>query len=169
MKSVFAMLAIVQLVIASPVQAAADTGLTFHDQGQRGPQFGGFGTQATMTIKLGSNSVVSPSERLMLSAHAGPSVARSNFRGVETGRIAALTWSPAYRASFKLAGQDLYTYKTRLGAAEDEQNDGNKPEKKQGAGDKLAWVAVVAGGVMLALIGAFVVHCTSNNGNNCSD
>ena len=166
MKPVLAVLAIVQIAVAGPAMAAQDLGLTLHDNGPQARQSGGIGVKSTLTIKLGHNRVVAPSERITLSAHAGPSVVLGNFRGLETGRIAALTWSPAYRASFKLAGQDLYTYKTRLGAAEDEQNDGNKPEKKQGAGDKLAWVAVVAGGVMLALIGAFVIQCS---GGNCSD
>ena len=169
MKSGFAILAAAQLAIAGPACAAQDSGLRLHNLSGGATSVSGFGVQSTLTIRLGNQAVVKESERVRLNAHAGPMLTRGNDQRREIGRVVGLAWSPTYGPSMQFAGQDILAYKTQLGAADGEQGDSDKPKKKQGTGSKIAWVAVVAGGVMLSLIGAFVVHCTSNNGNNCSD
>ncbi|MEQ1549433.1 MAG: hypothetical protein ABL918_12430 [Chakrabartia sp.] len=160
-------LLVAALTVPNIAFAAQDAGLSHHNGRDAGFQ-NGLGAQIGMTVKLGDPRAVKGSDKFALRMNAGPVLLRNNGQRSASNLI-SVNFSPAYRASLQLAGQDVMTYTTKLGAADDEKNEGERAHKKQGIGSKAAWIALVAGGVMVALVGAWVIHCTSNNGNNCSE
>lgn len=111
-------------------------------------------------------------EKVTLAISAGPVLAIADGRAAggirhATASFASVTVKPGYSTSLAVAGWPALSSFTALGAAEDEKDgDRGKSGKKQSTGSKIAWVAAVAGGVMIALIGAVVIHC--DNGN-CSE
>lgn len=156
MRTVGHLLAFIALASSMPLSAAPDTGLVLHDTGigQRGT---GIGVSTGVTIKLGPDRIVKDSERVKLGIAAGPvftlrsATARN---GVVRGNpsLVGLEIRPGYASSINLAGQPLMTRYTLLGAAEKDEDDDS-----QGTGDKVAWVAAVAGGVMVLLVGAATI------------
>ena len=161
-------LAVFAVLAATPLQAAPDTGLILHDTGlgQRGT---GLGASATVQIKLGTDRVVKKSERLKLGLSAGPAFVMPNAsarNGLIRGNssLVGFEFKPGYSTSFKLAGAPVMNSYTLLGAAEkNEAEDGDK----QSTVDKVAWVAAVAGGVMVVLVGGALIYLT--NCDDCSE
>ncbi len=160
-------LLIAALTVPNIAYAAQDAGLS-HNNGRDAGFQSGLGAQIGMTVKLGDPRAVKGSDKFALRMNAGPVLLRNTGQRSASNLISA-SFSPGYRASMQLAGQDVMTYTTKLGAADDEKNDGEQAHKKQGTGSKAAWIALVAGGVMVALVGAFVIHCKAGRYNNCSD
>ena len=168
MKFVTAITAVAILAGIVPAQAAQDMGLSFGSS-QSSVSSRGFGAQARVTIKFGDRRTVAAPEKVTLGVAAGPVVTMRNNRlsSVRDQISPALgfTLKPGYSASMGLVGRPIATGYTRLGAAEDEKK-GDEPDqsdkgKKQDTGDKIAWVAAVAGGVMVALIGAYAIASAS--------
>ena len=150
------LLAFIAIMSSVPLSAAHDTGLVLPDTGigQRGT---GIGVSTGIIIKLGPDRVFKDSERVKLGIAAGPvftmrSGTASN--GIVRGNpsLIRLEIRPGYSSSLNLAGQPLMTRYTVLGAAENDEDD-----NKQSTGDKVAWVAAVAGGVMVLLVGAATI------------
>lgn len=166
-------LAILALIGSSTAQAAQDMGLTLHNGPRASAPRGGVGAQASVTIRLGDRRTVRESEKVMLGIAAGPMLAIPSRNSAAGERraiagLASFTLKPGYSSTVSVASQPVLRSYTLLGAAEADQQEGGetKPKKKQRTGDKIAWVAAVAGGVMVLLIGAFAIACS---GGNCSD
>lgn len=162
MRFVEAVAASAILAASNPAHAAQDSGLSF-GSGQSSLASRGFGARASVTVRFGDRRTVRASEKMVLSIAAGPVLGlrggQSSLREREhISPVFGLNIRPGHAASLNLAGQPLATRYTRLGAAEE--------DKKQDTGDKIAWVALVAGGVMVALVGYVVIRC---NGGACSD
>lgn len=162
-------LAFVALMGAMPLQAASDPGLMLHDTGI-GQRNTGVGATVGIRIQLGSDRVVQGSERLKLNIEAGPVIVSPDATaadGVRRGQASFVGFDlrPRYSTSLNFAGRPIATDYTRLGAAEKEKD--GKDDDKQNTGDKIGWVAAVAGGVMVALVGAWYIAC--NNGRKCND
>lgn len=158
MKAYVSAIVIAALLGSVPAHAATDMGLTLHD----GPALRGraVGAQAGVTIKLGDRRVMRESEKVTLGIQAGPVLSvrdRSSINGGRrmVGNMLSLSLKPGYATSLSIAGHPLATEFTRLGAAEADEE--GKPKKKQGTGDKIGWIAAVAGGVMVILIGVAVI------------
>jgi hypothetical protein len=170
MKNISHFAALAALLGTTPIHAAPDTGFTFHDTGigQRGS---GVGATVGLRIQLGSDRIVRKSDRVKIGLAAGPVFLlpdRAAHDGVRRGQASfvGIELKSGYSASLNFAGKPIATDYSQLGAAEKEK-DGDD-DGKQSAGDKIAWVAAVAGGVMVALFGAVIVHC-SDSDNRCSD
>ena len=157
-------IAILALIGSSTAQAATDMGLTLHQGARTSASHSGVGAQASVTVRLGDRRVVRDSEKVMLGVAAGPMLAIPARQSIAGGRravagLASISMKPGYSSTFSFAGQPVLQSYTRLGAAEDgAQSDGApKQKKKQGTGDKIAWVAAVAGGVMVVLVGVAAI------------
>lgn len=168
MKKLGTILALVSMIGTAPLHAAHDTGLVLHDTGigQRGT---GVGIKAGVRITFGPKSVVEDSKRIKFGISAGPAFVLPDVsapnglrRGVSD--FVGFEVSPGYSSQLNFAGTPLLVDYTELGAAEkdDDEDDG-----KQSTGDKVAWVAAVAGGVMVVLIaGATIALATCDD---CSE
>jgi opacity protein-like surface antigen len=161
--------ALAGLLGATPIQAAPDTGPRIHDTGI-GQRATGVGATIGLKIKFGPDHVVRKSEQVKLGISAGPVMmmpdasAQDGVRRTQSS-LFGFEVKPGFSASLNFAGRPILANYTKLGAAEnDEGGDGDK----QSTGDKIAWVAAVAGGVMVALIGGVLVYCDDND-NRCSD
>jgi hypothetical protein len=161
--------ALIALLGSMPLQAATDAGLTLHNMnvGQRGS---GVGTAVNLKLKLGSERIVRGSERLKLGIAAGPTLTMPNassHHGIMRRQptLVGIEFQPGYAASLNFGGKPVMTSYTHLGATENEKD--GKDEGKQGTGDKVAWVALVGGGVMLALIGVYALSCGNGEDSSC--
>ena len=162
-------LALIVSLSASPLQAARDTGLILNDTAI-GHRASGLGVSATVRIKLGSDQVVKKSERVKLGLSAGPAFVKpdsSARNGVIRGNssLVGFELKPGYSTSLNLAGAPVMKSYTLLGAAESDEADDSKG--KQSTIDKVAWVAAVAGGVMVVLVGGVLIYLT--NCDDCSE
>ena len=162
-------LALCAILAATPLQAARDTGLILQDTGigQRGT---GLGVSASVQIKLGGDRVVKKSERVKLGLSAGPAFVKpdaSAHNGILRGNssLVGLEFKPGYSTSLNLAGAPVMKSYTLLGAAENDKAEND--EDKQSTVDKVAWVAAVAGGVMVVLVGGALIYLT--NCDDCSE
>lgn len=163
MKRMAMIVAAAALSIVGPAQAANDAGLTLHD----GPMVGrSSASGAGLSLKARWDAVdrrnTSPLSAVEL--RAGPVLTLRDGSAIDGFRrgivpVAALRFGRSDGIAFHLVGQELAS-DARSHANED------KPKKKQSTGDKIAWVAAVAGGVMLALVGGVLIHCS---GGNCSE
>ena len=169
MRTVGHLLAFIALASSMPLSAAPDTGLVLHNTGigQRGT---GLGASATVQIKLGTDRVVKKSERLKLGLAAGPAFVMPNAsarNGVIRGNssLVGFEFKPGYSTSFNLAGAPVMKSYALLGAAENDEADNGNDE--QSTVDKVAWVAAVAGGVMVVLVGGALIYLT--NCDDCSE
>lgn len=147
-----------------PVQAATDLGLTLHDGPAAHSRSGGVGAQAGVTIRLGDRRTVPAADKVTLGLQAGPVITlrdRTAINGQRqiVGNVLGYTIKPGYSSTLSFGGKPVVRDFTRLGAAEEE---GSKEKKKQGTGDKIAWVAAAAGGVMVLLFGAALIAFSSN-------
>lgn len=166
---------ILALISGSSAHAASDTGLTLHDEPSAlGPR-GGVGAQVSVTIRLGDKRNARASDKVTFGLAAGPmlSIPTRNAESGSKRRVAGLaTFSlkPGYSSTLSLGGQPVLQNYTQLGAAEAETKEGGtaKQKKKQSTGDKIAWTAAVAGGVMVVLIGAAAI-ALSNYCYECGD
>jgi hypothetical protein len=170
MHRINSLVALFALLGSVPAQAANDMGLTLHQNSQGAATKGGIGAQASLRIRLGETRTSKASDKLVLGLRAGPIISVQDRRsGAATHQItsdlASLNFRPGYSFSANLVGKPVATHLTRLGAAEDEDQDAEKPRKKQSTGDKAAWVALVAGGVMLLVVGVYVTTCLSGDCN----
>lgn len=161
-------LALTGLVLSSSAQAAQDTGLVLHNTGIGQIQTG-VGAMTSVKIKLGSEREVDRSEKVKLNLSAGPIMAvpdATSLDGVRRGEASLIGFelNPGYSTSVNFAGKPVAIHYTKLGAAENDQDE--EDDGKQGTVDKVAWVALVAGGVMLALVGYYVAECGSGR---CSE
>ncbi len=171
MKPVATLIALSMIATSLPAQAAQDMGLSYNGRAVGSTTYG-MGAQANVRVKLGSRNTVRASDRVALGIAAGPIVTARDYQrpfGVRQGisPVLGVAIRPGYSASLSIAGQSLETHHTKLGAAESDQQSSDRPQKeKQDTGEKVAWVAAVAGGVMLVLVGIVVARCTSGA---CSD
>ena len=163
----FAILA--AIASAGPLHAASDTGLQLHDTGI-GHRNTGLGVSASIRINLGPGRIVRKSERVKLGIAAGPVFVIPDadaVNGVKRGAasFADIELKPGYQTSVHLAGRPVIVDLTSLGAAEkgEDSEDGDR----QNTGDKIAWVAAVAGGVMLALVGIYAASCGPGEDSSC--
>ena len=165
MKSVTAITACALIAASMPAYAAQDLGLSV-GSGRSSVASSGFGAQASVVIKFGDKRTVPVSEKVAFGIAASPVVSLRDGRS--PGRVRdhisptlGLTLRPGYSTTLDMAGQPLLTEYTRMGAAEEskksDESDQSDGKKKQDTGDKIAWVALVAGGVMVALIGAAAI------------
>lgn len=161
--------ALLALASNGPLHAAQDTGLLLHDTGigQRGTAVG---ATVTMRIKLGPEHVVRKSGRVKMGLNAGPIVALPNTR-TQIGipriepSLVGFEWKPGYAANLNFAGNSIATIQTRRGAAENETEDSD--EGKQSTGEKIGWIALVTGGVMVALLGTYLITCGPGESHSC--
>jgi hypothetical protein len=170
MKNISHFAALAALLGTTPIHAAPDTGLMLHDAGI-GQRSSGVGATVGLRIQLGSDRVVKKSERVKLGLAAGPVFLlpdRAAHDGVRRGQASfvGIELKPGYSTSLSFAGKPIATGYTQLGAAEKEK-DGDD-EGKQGTGDKIAWVAAVAGGVIVAMFGYWYLTCVEGDAR-CSD
>jgi|GEM_PF-6672640 hypothetical protein len=161
-------LALTGLVLSPAAQAAPDTGLVLHNTGIGQIQTG-VGAMAGVKIKLGSEREVKKSEKVKLSLAAGPIMAvpdAKSLDGLRRGEASLIGFelNPGYSTSVNFAGKPVAVHYTKLGAAEKSEQEDD--DGKQSTGDKAAWVALVAGGVMLALVGYYIAECGSGR---CSE
>lgn len=161
-------MALAALLGFMPLHAAPDTGLMLHDTdiGQRNT---GVGATIGLRIKLGSDRIVKRSERLRLGIAAGPVMvlpdpAAPNRVRRSQASFVGFELKPGYSTTLNFAGTSIATDYTRLGAAEKEKSGGGE---KQSTGDKIGWVAAVAGGVVVALIVGYVASCGPGEDNSC--
>ena len=168
MKFVTSITAVAILAGTVPAQAAQYMWLSIGSS-QSSVSSRGFGAQARVTIKFGDRRTVAAPEKVTLGVAAGPVVTMRNDRSSsirdQISPALGLTLRPGYSTSLDLVGRPIATDYTRLGAAKDEKK-GDEPDqsdkgKKQDTGDKVAWVAAVAGGVMVVLIGAAAIAFAS--------
>jgi hypothetical protein len=160
MKKLSTLLAVAALTVATPLKAAHDTGLILPDS-VRGFRGQGVGVTAGIKITLGPDRVVKRSERVKLGVTAGPVFVLPDTNGVDGWKriepsLASFELKPGYSASFNLSGNALIVDYTQLGAAEDD--DGG-----QDTGDKVAWVAAVAGVVAVVVIGGVFIAARANS------
>jgi hypothetical protein len=161
--------ALVGLLGAAPVQAASDMGLTLHNSGM-GQRAMGVGAKVGVRIGLGPDRVVKKSERLKLGISAGPAMVMPNSASAigmkrDQASFIGLEMRPGYSASFNLAGRPVMSGYTKLGAAEKDKE--SEEGDKQSTGSKIGWVALVAGGVMVALVGTYLLACGPGEDNSC--
>jgi hypothetical protein len=164
------LVALVALLGAMPLHAAPDTGLVLHDTGI-GQRNTGVGATVGIRIQLGPDRIVKKSERVKLGIAAGPVIVLpdpSADNGIRRGEASfiGIELKPGYTTSLNFAGRPIAVDYTQLGAAEKEKDDDD--EGKQSTGDKIGWIAAVAGGVMVALFGVWYVACVEGN-SRCSD
>jgi hypothetical protein len=158
--------AIAALLGTVPISAAPYTGQVMHDTdiGQRAT---GVGALVGIKIKLGSDRVVKESDRVQLDLSAGPVLVMPDQRvqgGIRRGQssFVGLELRPGYSTSLNFGGRPLFVDYTRLGAAD--KHDG---DKDQGTGDKIAWVAAVAGVVMVGLVATYTIACGPGEDSSC--
>lgn len=161
--------ALVALLTAAPLRAAPDTGLTLHDTGI-GQRNTGVGATVGIRIQLGSSRVVKQQDRVKLGIAAGPVMVLPDPEapnGVRRSQASFVGFDmrPGYSTSLNFAGQSIVTNYTRAGAAEKGEDD--QGNDKQTTGDKIGWIAAVAGGVMVALIVGYVASCGPGEDNSC--
>ncbi len=162
-------LALMVLLGAVPLQAASDSGLMLHGMGA-GPRNTGVGATVGVRIQLGSDRVVRRSERVKLGFATGPVVALTDTAALNGVRRVQASFvgfdlKPGYAGSFTFAGHPIATRYTQLGAAEKDKEGGN--EDKQSTGSKISWVALVAGGVVVALVGTYLLSCGAGESRSC--
>ena len=160
MKAHISALVIAALLSSIPTHAATDMGLTLQKRPADASLSGAVAAQASVIVRFGDSRVMRDSEKVTLGIHAGPVLnvrdrSFNNDRRRMVGNMVSLNLNPGYATSLSIGGQPVATGYTRLGAVEADQE--GKPTKKQGTGDKIAWVALVAGGVMVVLIGAVAI------------
>ena len=161
--------ALAALLGSVPLQAASDSGLTLHGTGA-GQRNTGVGATVGIRIQLGSDRAVRQSERVKLGIAAGPVMALTDTAALNGVRRAQASFvgfdlRPGYSTSFTFAGNPIATRYTRLGAAEKDKDGGN--DAKQSTGSKIGWVALVAGGVVVALVGTYLLSCGAGEGRSC--
>ncbi len=152
------------LMSGSAAQAANDVGLTQHDGPRAFGSRGGVGAMASVTIRLGDEKIVRASDKVTFGFAAGPTITIPTRNSVAAEKrgvagLAAFSFKPGYASTLSLGGQPVLRSYTRLGAAEaGPKEDGTtKQQKKQSTGDKVAWMAAVAGGVMVVLVGVAAI------------
>lgn len=155
------LLAIAALTATTPLHATHNTGLVLHDTGpgQRGL---GVGVTAGIKIKLGPERVVKRSQRVTLGIAAGPVIVLPDAKSPNSlirseASLIGLEFKPGYSSSLNLSGRPILAKHTPLGAAERSEDDG------QDAGDKVAWVAAVAGVVAVVVIGGVYFAARANS------
>jgi hypothetical protein len=156
-------------MLGQPALAAPDMGLHLHDTGI-GHRSTGIGVSASVRIGLGADRVVKESERVKIGVSAGPTFSMLDAdapNGIRRGSVSliGIEIQPDYATRFKAAGLPIAVDYTRLGAAEKDSED--TEEDRQSTGDKVAWVAAVAGGVMLALVGIYAASCGPGESHSC--
>ena len=149
-------------LIAAPLHAASDPGLSLHSQSAR-TTARSIALQGNITLKLGRGNDVRPSDRLALGIAAGPmlSIFDNRAGGVKrnVASVAGVIVRPGYSATFNFAGQPFLKSYTRLGAAEaDRDGSSSDQPKRRSSGKKVATGAAIAGGVaLLALVVYFAI------------
>ena len=161
MRSLTLAIAATALISATTAQAAQDAGLSLQNYRSSAPQ-SGVGAQIGMAIKLDRKSAVHESERVQIGFAAGPVMAIQDRktgavrRGI--GNMASLSLRPGYSSKLTLAGQPVMTRYTVLGAAENEKDEAQKPEKKNRKGPSaLGYIAIGIGVVLIAGVIAVAV------------
>ncbi len=154
MRKMTAPMAMLAIVANGPLLAAPDSGLLLHDTGI-GPRGTGVGVSAQIRIKLGNTHTTRKVDRVKLGISAGPVAVIPNISAAggltrSTPSLAGFEFKPGYSASFNFAGQSVLVDKGRLNAVDNKSDEG---DDKQSTGDKIAWVAAVAGGAMLLVGG----------------
>ena len=154
MRSLILAIAATALVSATTAQAAQDAGLSLQNYRSSAPH-SEVGAQIGMAIKLDRKSAMRDSERLQIGFAAGPVMAVQDRktgavrRGI--GNMASLSLRPGYSSTLTLAGQPVMTRYTVLGAAENEKDEAQKPEKKNRKGPTTGGYIAIGVGVILAI------------------
>ena len=169
MRSLILAMAAVALVSGTTAQAAQDAGLSLQNYRSAAPQ-SGVGAQIGMAIKLDRKSAVRDSERVQIGFAAGPVMAVQDRktgairRGI--GNMASFSLRPGYSSTLTLAGQPVMTRYTVLGAAENEKNEAQKPEKKNRKGPStVGYIAIGVGVLVVATLAAAAIAFS----NLCDD
>ena len=154
MRSLILAMAAVALVSGTTAQAAQDAGLSLQNYRSSAPQ-SGVGAQLGLTVKLDRKSAVRDSERVQIGFAAGPVMSVQDRktgairRGI--GNMASFSLRPGYSSTLTLAGQPVMTRYTVLGAAENEKDEAQKPEKKNRKGPTTGGYIAIGVGVILAI------------------
>lgn len=167
---------IASLMVASPVslsaQAITERGPGKFELSRSGGTQNGFGAELRLSVPLGGDSTAKPGSTLpRVELNAGPSMLFSdNVNGRAGGQLmraqgglVSLRLTPGHSTRLSIAGQNISSTYGPLAADEERE------EEKGGLGSDIAWVALVAGGVMVVLIGAVVLHCNAQEGGSCSE
>lgn len=173
MRSLIIATAALALVSGTTAQAAQDAGLSIQNY-RSGSLRSGIGAQLGMTLKLDDKRAVRDSERVQIGFAAGPVMAVQDSktgairRGI--GQMAGFSLRPGYSAKLTFAGQPVAARYTVLGADEQAKDEATKPEKKNRKGPStLGWIGIGAG-VVVGLVGAFVIYVAVEcRDNRCSE
>lgn len=127
----------------------------------------GLGAELRFTVPLGGDGSAPAGARLpRIEFNAGPTLLFGGDtvqpRSVQGG-LMNLRLTPGHSSQLRLAGQNVTTTYGPL-AADDEREES---KKGGGIGSDIAWVALVAGGVMVTLIGVYALSCGSGDDSLC--
>ena len=166
MQIIIPSLAALSFLVSGPVHAATDTGLLLHDTGI-GPRGSGVGVSAHIRIKLGGDRTVRKADRVKLGLSAGPMTVIPNIRAAggitrSAPSLASFEFKPGYSATFNLAGQSLLVDRAPSHAAADESEE-ERDAEEQSTGDKLAWIAAVAGGIGVIVTGVLIIKVSNGD------
>jgi hypothetical protein len=164
MRKTIAILAASLFSVHSPAVAATDSGLLLHDTGigQRGS---GVGISAQISIKLGGKRSVNRAERLKIGIAAGPVTVVPNVKMaggfVRTAPLlVGFDFKPGFSTSLNFSGQKILLSNRSISATEEsDQHD----DDKQSNGDKIGWIAAVAGGVGLIVLGVLTIKASNGD------
>ena len=149
-------IAIVTILVTSPVHAAPDRHSLLEDTGI-GQREIGVGAQVGITIKLGSDRVVRKSDRVQLDFAGGPVAVMFDHNaqgGIRRGHasLVGLQVKLGYSTSLNFSGQPLVVNYTRLGAVERDVLKVDKPKAGLSSG---ATIGIGVGAV--AVLGFYLL------------
>ncbi len=150
-------------LLATPAQAQHLSGPGYWTSVEK-QQSTGVAIAATLRITLGPSDVVANDERVNLGLLAGPALSFHARDGVNRRdhRVAPLfsfDVRPGSGSRLRLGGQSLLS--TGALHAED-----TKEEDGQSTGEKIGSVAAVAGGVMVLVVGGWLIATATSDGND---
>lgn len=162
MRNISLSLAAAALLASGPVHAATDTGLVLHDTGI-GLRGSGVGASAQIKINLDGKRTVRRADSIKLGISAGPITIIPNVRAAggitrSAPSLVSFEFKPGYSSSINFAGQSVLVDNGPFHAADDEGGG-----DKQSTGDKVAWVAAVAGGVLVIVAGVLLVKVSNGD------
>ena len=155
MRSLILTVAVTTLVSATTAEAAQDVGLNLQHYRNSGLK-SGIGAEIGVVVKLDNKHAVRESERVKIGFAVGPVMATSDAKavgGVRRGisNMAGFSLRPGYSTTLALAGQSVATHYTVLGAAENEKDEAQKPEKQNRKGPSaLGYIAIGVGVILVA-------------------
>jgi hypothetical protein len=156
--------------VSLSAQAISDTGPGKFERSSGGALQSGFGAELRLSIPLGGGKEARPGTMLpRFELNAGPTLLfGDSLNGRAAGQqlraqggLMSLRLTPSHSTKLQLAGQNVAATYGPLAADEERE------ERKGSLGSDIAWVALVAGGVMATLIGVYAISCGPSENDSC--